>query len=254
MSFNIRVDTGNVDHEDPDCWIKRKTILQEFLSQELPDIIGIQEVMYHQIPSIQSGLARQYAYIGESRDSSELGELGPIFYNTERLRLNHWSQSWLSDEPDTPESNTWGNDVTRIVTWGHFTDKITNRSFIVANTHLDHISEYSRVRSAELLVNMFGGHYPVIITGDFNADSALEPKEYDVLTDAFQDVFKISTNHLNTCYGTFSDYSEPSLDCRTIDWILSSKDIAVTATMTHTFNIDGKYPSDHLPISAFLNV
>lgn len=254
MSFNIRVDTGKATNNDPDCWLGREPIMREFLARTQPDIVGMQEVMYHQIPSVQSGLGSKYSYIGESRDSSELGELGPIFYNTERVHLNHWDQAWLSDDPSSPESNTWGNDVTRIVTWGNFTDKATGRNFTVANTHFDHISEYSRIRSAEMLVSLFSGTIPIIITGDFNADSSLDPKEHSVLTDAFQDVFKISRNNMNPCYGTFNNYSDPSMKAKTIDWILSSREIRVDSTSTHTFNVDGRYPSDHLPISSTLQL
>jgi endonuclease/exonuclease/phosphatase family metal-dependent hydrolase len=210
--------------------------------------------MYHQIPAVQEGLSSKYAYIGESRDDSVLGELGPIFYNTERLSLNYWDQQWLSDEPTVPESNTWGNDVTRIVTWGNFTDNVTGKNFTATNTHLDHISEYSRIRSAERIVELFSGTVPIILTGDFNADSSSKTKEHDILASAFQDTFKVSRNHLNPCYGTFSNYENPTMEAKTIDWILSSPEITVRATMTHTFNVGGSYPSDHLPISARLEL
>jgi endonuclease/exonuclease/phosphatase family metal-dependent hydrolase len=254
MSFNIRCDTGKAIVGDPDCWKGREPILRQFLSENRPDILGVQELMYHQIPAIQEGLSSKYSYIGESRDSSKLGELGAIFYNTERLTLCHWDQCWLSDDPTVPESNTWGNDVTRIVTWGTFKDNLTDKKITISNTHFDHISEYSRIRSAEMLVNMFDGTVPVVLMGDFNADSSADTKEYDILTTAFQDTLRASRKHLNPDYGTFSDYKEPSMGAKRIDWILSSQDIAVKETSTHTFNVNGRYPSDHLPISARLEL
>lgn len=254
MSFNIRCDTGKAIVGSPDCWSGREPIMRQFLSQVHPDIIGVQELMYHQIPVIQEGLGSKYAYIGESRDSSASGELGAIFYNTERLTMTHWDQLWLSDTPHKPESITWGNNVTRIVTWGDFIDNATGQSFTFTNTHFDHISEYSRIRSAEMLVNLFSTTKPVILTGDFNSDSCASSKEHDIMTMAFQDTFKVSRNHVNPSYGTFNDYMEPSLDGRRIDWILSSPEITVRATKTHTFNVDGRYPSDHLPISARLEL
>jgi len=254
MSFNIRCDTGKAYVGDPDCWQDREPIVSKFLAETQPDIVGVQELMYHQIPAIQTGLSSKYSYIGESRDNSKAGELGAIFYNTERLILNYWNQQWLSDEPTVKESNTWGNDVTRIVTWGEFTDMATDKTFTVANTHLDHISEYSRIRSAEMLVNMFGTKSPMILMGDFNADSHVDTKEHDILNAAFQDTLRVSRKHLNPDYGTFSDYKEPSMDATRIDWILSSRDITVRETSTHTFNVNGRYPSDHLPISAWIEL
>ena len=254
MSFNIRCDTGKAGVGEPDHWGGRKPILMNFLAETQPDIVGIQELMYHQIPAVQDGLSSKYAYIGKSRDRSAGGELGAIFYNTERLCMNSWDQMWLSDYPRIEESNTWGNDVTRIVTWGSFTDRVTGKTFTFSNTHFDHISEYSRIRSAELLVNQFRGTVPVILTGDFNADSSADTKEYDVLTHAFQDTLRASRHHLNPDYGTFNDYHAPSLSDRRIDWILSSPEIAVLSTETHTYNVEGRYPSDHLPISAWLEL
>lgn len=254
MSLNIRCDTGKAIIGDPDCWVGREPILRQFLATAQPDIVGIQELMYHQIPAVQEGLGSKYSFVGESRDSSKLGELGPIFYNSEKLNLDYWDQQWLSDYPTVPESNTWGNDVTRIVTWADFTDRLSGKNFTVANTHFDHISEYSRIRSAEMLVNMFSGTVPVILTGDFNADSSLDTKEHDVLTSAFQDTFKASRHHLNPCYGTFSNYENPTLNAKTIDWILSSPEVKIRSTETHTFNVNGRYPSDHLPISARLQL
>lgn len=253
MSFNIRCDTGKTISGDPDYWEDRDPILREFLSEAQPDLVGVQELMYHQIPAVQEGLSSKYAYIGESRDSSVLGEMGPIFYNTERLSLNNWGQQWLSDEPEH-ESTTWGNQVPRIVTWGNFTDRVTGKNFTATNTHFDHISEYSRIRSAEMLVNLFSGTIPIILTGDFNAESSFGTKEHDVLTSAFQDTFKVSRHHLNPCYGTFNNYETPDVDAKNIDWILSSPEITVKATLTHTFNVNGRYPSDHLPISARLQL
>lgn len=253
MSFNIRIDTGKTDLADPDCWLVREPILRRFLTENKPDVIGIQELQYHQIPAIQEALTDSYSYVGNSRDSSPRGEMGPIFYNTERLHLNHWDQLWLSDDPTVPESNTWGSDAVRIVTMANFTDRVTGKNFTVANSHFDHISEYARVRSAEMLVDLFQGDVPVVLTGDFNADSALKPKEYDVLTQAFQDVFKTGVN-TNPPYGTFNNYETPKLADKTIDWILSSPAIDVLETETHTFNIAGRYPSDHLPISTRLQL
>lgn len=253
MSFNIRCDTFKAVAGDPDRWEDREPLLRQFLSESQPDLVGVQEPMYHQMDAVQQGLSSKYAYIGESRDSSELGELGPIFYNTERLILNDWGQSWLSDEPDH-ESTTWGNRVPRIVTWGNFTDRVTGKIFTATNTHFDHISEYSRIRSAEMLVNRFSGTIPIILTGDFNAEASLGTKEHDVLMSAFQDTFQVSRHHLTPRYGTFNNYETPDVATKTIDWILSSPEVTVKATMTHTFNVDGRYPSDHLPISARLQL
>ena len=250
MSFNIRCDTGKNHSGDPDYWPEREPLVRQLLTEAQPDILGVQELMTCQIPAVQQGLSSRYAYIGQSRDNTNKGEMSAIFYNTERLVPRYWNQLWLSDTPRVPASITWGNDCTRIVTWGTFLDKKTGREMTVSNTHFDHISEYSRIRSAEMLVSLFGGCDPVVLMGDFNADADPHNKEYDVLTSVFRDSSAVTEHHSTPDWGTFSDYHEPSMDDPRIDWILSSQDVAVRDTKTYTFNVDGHYPSDHLPISA----
>ncbi|MGH3879548.1 MAG: hypothetical protein ACRDSK_21175 [Actinophytocola sp.] len=59
-----------------------------------------------------------------------------------------------------------------MATWVRFEDRRTGLELAVLNTHLDNMSEPSRVRGAALIrdrVNAFPPELPVIVTGDFNA-------------------------------------------------------------------------------------
>lgn len=280
MSLNIRCDIGEGDTSPghPDYWPGREPLVEKFLALNKPDILGVQELMGHQISAVQRGLSFGYESFGRSRDHDINGERCSIFYNSERLQLKSWNQFWLSDTPQVVASKSWGNMIPRVVSWGLFYDRVTGREFTLANTHFDHLftgSEFpmrkgqvdpsfdnSRIKSAELINTTFAGNTPAILMGDFNSHHSgskgheLYPgtKVHDVLTSHFNDTFDSVDNHQNPAYGTFNNYQAPDLDAARIDWILATPDIAVKETITHTFNVNGRYPSDHLPISAKLQL
>lgn len=278
MSFNIRFDGGIAAPGNPDYWPEREPLVEKFLSLTRPDILGVQELMGHQIASVQRGLSSGYESFGLSRDHDVDGERCSIFYNSERLELKHWDQLWLSDTPRVVASKSWGNRIPRVVSWGLFHDRVTGREFTLANTHLDHLFtgsefplrngrvdanfDHSRVKSAELINALFAGTIPAMLMGDFNShhsgvkghDSYPGTKVHDVLTSHFNDTFDSVDRNETPDYGTFNDYETPALDGARIDWILATPDIKVKETTTHTFNVNGRYPSDHLPISARLEL
>lgn len=278
MSLNIRFDGGDTKPGHPDYWPEREPLIEKFLSLNRPDILGVQELMGHQMPAVYRGLSSGYESFGRSRDHDASGERCEIFYDSERLELKHWDQLWLSDTPRVVASTTWGNGVPRVVAWGLFHDRVTGREFTVANTHLDHLFtgdefqfrsthpgmafDYSRTRSAEMINALFAGTIPAILMGDFNShhsgvkEHGWYPgtKVHDVLTTHFNDTFDSRDRKEHPDYGTFNDYGTPTMDSPRIDWILSTPDIEVHETKTHTFNVNGRYPSDHLPISTLLEI
>lgn len=278
MSLNIRFDSGEVNPGHPDYWPEREPLIEKFLSVNRPDILGVQELMGHQMPAVQRGLSSGYESFGSSRDHDVTGERCGIFYNAERLELKHCDQLWLSDTPRVVASTTWGNEVPRVVSWGLFHDRVTGHDFTVANTHLDHLFtgsefhqrvaqpglafDYSRTKSAAMINALFAGTIPAILVGDFNShysggrehDWYPGTNVHDVLTTHFNDTFDAVDGNERPDCGTFNDYQTPTSDSPRIDWILSTPDIEVHETKTHTFNVNGRYPSDHLPISAWLEL
>lgn len=247
MSFNIRCDTLRTTPDDPDYWPMRQLILTEMLKRNTPHVLGVQELMFHQVYSVLKGLPSRYRYIGKPRDKSPYSEQCAILYDPHVLLPLNYGTFWLSDTPLVSGSITWNNKDARIVTWAHFFHRYTERIFTVANTHFDHISEESRQRSAQMLLQYFNGTETIIL-GDFN-NSVLDSPSYEILSNSFNDALSIG-NHKQPLYGTFNNYQEPIVNGDRIDWILSSKDLVVDTVNVNPFNIGGKYPSDHLPIEA----
>lgn len=249
MSFNIRCDTFNTTKDDNDYWLNRASIVTKMLQENQPHILGVQELMEHQIDSILSGLSDQYRYIGKPRDNKIHSEQCAIVYDSKIMLPLHFGTFSLSDTPQIQGSITWGNKDPRIVTWARFLHKESGKIFTVANTHFDHMSEESRQLSAKTLLKCFNDNNTIIL-GDFNTPNETS-MTYSILTKKFNDALSIG-KHTQPLYGSWNNYSQPIENASRIDWILASKNITVNEVKTNDFNIGGKYPSDHLPIEALL--
>ncbi len=258
MSFNIRCDIAATLPGEADYWPERVPALRAVLAEELPEVLGIQEGLEHQLAVIGEALPGHYRRIGHGREGGSRGEHSCIFYDSRRLRLRTWDQFWLSDTPTVAGSATWGNDVTRIATWGRFEDNRTGRELMVVNTHFDHESEYAQLRSAEAIVEhatSFAPGLPTVLMGDFNADAGASGA-YDTLVGSgtFRDSWKAAKQRLTPEYGTFPNYKDPVIGESRIDWIAVTPEIQVAEAAVNTFRLDDRYPSDHAPIQATVRI
>lgn len=265
LSFNIRYGLAN---DGANSWNNRKELVSAVVSQFDPDFLGIQEGLQFQLEEI---MARnpQFSLVGVGRDDGrQEGEYSPILYRSERFELSDSGTFWYSDSPEVPGSKSWGNAITRICSWGRFTEKMSGRSLYVFNTHLDHRSQPSREKSILLLTERIrsrASEDPVIITGDFNAgesnpailhllgkqalplDSASAPKSAVRLFDAFRALHPSAQK-----VGTFNGFRGDA-DGEKIDFIFLTPEFKVLEAEILRQNTEGRYPSDHFPVSAVLN-
>jgi endonuclease/exonuclease/phosphatase family metal-dependent hydrolase len=257
MSFNIRYDRSPATRPgEPDHWPERAPLVTRFLEIEKPTVLGVQEAEFHQLAAVEAGLGPHYRMLGFGRGGGAAGEYSSIFYDATRLTALWWDQYWLSGTPDVIGSATWGNTVTRIVTWVRFHDRRSDREFVHLNSHFDHRSENARVRSAETTRDQVAGlDVPVVLTADFNA-AAEASAPYDVLvTDGgLQDTWVAAEQRLTPRVGTFPNYGATDPDGDRIDWVLATPDVRVRAVAINPWTSDGRYPSDHLPVQALLRL
>ncbi|WP_104116070.1 endonuclease/exonuclease/phosphatase family protein [Arthrobacter sp. B1805] len=258
MSFNIRYDRPASQPGDVDYWPDRIAPLQALLRREVPSILGVQEALHHQLAAIEVALPPGYRMIGAGREGGSRGEYSPIFYDAGRLQLLEWDQFWLSDTPKLIGSSTWGNGVTRIVTWGRFRDTATDREMLLANTHFDHESDVARARSAAAvldLVRFFSPRLPAIVMGDFNSEAGSSPAYRSFVTSGvLGDAWVLADEHLTPGFGTFPRYGRPVEGGRRIDWILTTPDVLVRQAAVNTSTLDGRYASDHVPVQALVDI
>jgi len=256
MTFNIRYNTKN---DSLNAWPYRKDNAASQIRFHNVHILGVQEALHEQVMDLSQSLS-QYKYIGVGRDDGKTkGEYAAIFYDTSRLKLLGSSTFWLSLTPETPGSRSWDAAITRIVTWAKFTDVRSKKTFLVFNTHFDHIGQEARRESAKLIkqkVKDIAGVNPVIITGDFNAHPSDEPIK--ILVDEndpnkFIDTKAVSTTPHYGPQGTFNGFASKERDNEPIDFIFIKGKWKVLqhATLSQTWG--GRFSSDHFPVFAKLS-
>ncbi len=253
MTFNIRYGTApDGEHR----WELRRELVFELLEKEKPHILGLQEALDLQIDEIIEKLPF-YGRLGVGRDDgAAAGEFSAVLYDRRRLKALDSGTFWFSETPEIPGSKSWGNEITRICTWACFRDTLTEKTLRVFNLHLDHQSQPSRVKSAELLLQRASAYVePVIITGDFNAGEnnpalrlLLEYRRPEESSPWLFNAFRALHADEKTV-GTFHGFTDQAGE-EMIDHILLSSGITVLRAEILRDHPPGRYPSDHFPVTA----
>lgn len=251
MTFNLRCATSERVHP----WPRRRPVVRSLLAQTEPHVLATQEGLPDQLRELGEDLPAHYDSVGTGREGGGRGEAMQVFFDTRRLSAVEHAHFWLSDTPEVPGSQTWGGDWPRMVTWVRFVDRVTDRSFVVLDTHLEAFSEEARARSASLIRERLPSDVPVLLTGDFNEPAGEGGAVYDALVThgPLADTW-LTASERGPAYATFHDYGELLLDGERIDWILASPDISVVSSTADTFAVDDVRPSDHLPVRAVVRL
>ena len=249
ISFNIRY---NNPGDGVNAWSNRIDMVTGLLQFHDPDIFGMQEALYGQILDVEEKLS-EYKWFGVGRDDGDkAGEFCPVFYRPDKFILLEQGNFWLSETPEKP-SLGWDAAIKRIVTWGKFQSKITGKQFVVYNTHFDHVGVEARKNSATLIRRRIeemteGKNLPVIVTGDFNLTPEEEPIK--LLKRYLSDSREISEEPPYGPVGTFSGFDFTADLTRRIDYIFVKGEIEVLEYAALSDSKDQRYPSDHLPVFA----
>lgn len=255
----LAVGTFNIRYDEPrdgaDAWPHRRAMVAEFLRGA--DVWGLQEALPDQVAALRADLP-EFAFVGRSRDADpDRGEVCPILFRRERWRLDpdEHGTFWLSTTPAVPGSRSWDAALPRIVTFARLTDVATGRSCYVFNTHFDHRGADARLQSARLLARRIEARRhadPVVVLGDCNAgpDSpplqALRAGVATGLVDAWR-----AANPDAGERGTFHGFGAAVRGER-IDHVLVGAGYEVVACAIDDRRPGGRWPSDHLPVTATL--
>ena len=261
-SFNVRFATAD---DGENRWEKRRDLLFATIRKLSPDVLGLQEALHDQLGEILKAVPG-YESVGVGRDDGATkGELAPLLFRAERFRLAESGTFWLSDTPEVVASTSWGNKTTRVCTWARLIDKASSDVVVVFNVHLDHQSQRARERGVELVARKLLEHAktaPALYIGDFNAaednpavryikgellrassDGSTAPPALR-LVDTFRvlhpDVKDVATFH------AFTGRTQGSK----IDYIFAPPEARVLEAEIVRESKDGKYPSDHFPVTA----
>lgn len=262
--FFIRVMSLNVRYDEPrdsiNAWPNRASVVCDFIKNESPDILGLQEVLVHQYNFLDSVLT-DYGSVGIGRDDgARSGEMNPVFFKKEKFDQVRTITFWLSETPDIPGSVAWGSSLPRIVTWLELVDRETHQHFFFFNTHFAHDSDSARVMSSQLLLNKVdtvASGFPFIITGDFNM--LPDSRGYKILTGPFESI-PLLIDSYNVCEKrpggpsyTFNGFSDKRGEGR-IDYIFVKDGMKVSDHKTTIEKSHGIFISDHWPVDALVSL
>jgi endonuclease/exonuclease/phosphatase family metal-dependent hydrolase len=257
MSFNIRYGSAE---DGPNHWRSRQPLVIEAIKRFDPDLLGTQETLKFQAEYLQEQLP-DYGSVGRGRQTDpDADEQCTLFFKRDRFDKLAEGHFWLSETPSVPGSKSWDSSLPRMATWVILHDRQSpGRSICFFNTHFDHRGRRAREESARLIA----GRIPsiasaendpwVILTGDFNTSEDDPP--YKVFRPG-QDGRLLDTYRLVHAQrageeGTFGGWTGRR-DGPRIDWILVDPRFTTLEAGIETWNQQGRYPSDHYPVTAVL--
>lgn len=153
LTFNIRFDFPN---DGQNRWKNRLDAVVKRIQQSKAHVVCLQEDKKHQVEDLQAKL-KDYAFLGRGRNATGSGERCSILYLKKAFKLKGSGSFWLSDTPDKPGSNTFGDKYPRVVTWAMLEHKRAKRSLLVLNTHFPEGNrERIREQGAEVIAKWLG--------------------------------------------------------------------------------------------------
>ena len=242
MSCNVRcltpLDIGKRS------WFYRADKMMADIAEVAPGIIGFQEVTGWQYDYL-TGCMPQYDSIITYRDNSIIAEGCPIFYHRGLYTLVDKGSFWLSETPEVM-SKDWGAAHYRICSYAILQERSTGKSFVVFNTHLDHVSDEARIGGINVVLDKIAafGDLPAVIMGDFNAKEG--SKTYESVTEHFLDARYEAS--VTTDSPTYQGWGEAENKRRIDYFMISKKGFSVQEYSVRSAIADGVYYSDHCPI------
>lgn len=251
ITYNIKYDNTE---DKINNWNDRKEAMVHLLQFYAPDIIGLQEVLNHQLDYLNEQLPH-FNFIGVGReDGKTKGEYSPILYNSLKYKLIKSRTFWLSNTPNNI-SVGWDAALERICTYGLFEEKHTQKQFWVFNAHFDHRGVVARENSVELIrskIENFNTHnLPVIFMGDLNLTP--DQKPIQMMQEFLADGLTASVKPFYGPKGTFNGFEQDRILNERIDYIFVKNCIVSSYQHIDDRMGNNKFISDHLPVMALIN-
>jgi endonuclease/exonuclease/phosphatase family metal-dependent hydrolase len=268
MSLNIRYSIDGqseaaAENNWNDASHPRRERAIRVIRESLPDVLGVQEPRRRQVDDLKAALP-EYAFYGVGRDDGKsAGEYAGIFWRANRFTRLDAGSFWLSDSPDVPGTSfsKAPDALPRIATWVKLLDRESGCEFVLLSTHWDHQDATARLQSARLIrerLKTLSGGAPVIVLGDFNStEGSAEMKEQvgknDPRGPQLLDSYRRVHPDVQPNEQTFHDYRGANQGAR-IDFILCTDRFTPIAADIVRTSYDGRWPSDHYPVTATLQL
>jgi endonuclease/exonuclease/phosphatase family metal-dependent hydrolase len=265
MSFNIRfARAGHSEVASENNWTdpthpRRERVIR-VIRDFNPDLLGVQEAREEQINDLREALPK-YEFYGIGRDDGKTGgEFSGIYFRKDRFTRKDAGSFWLSATPDKLGTTFAPNKLPRIASWARLVDNKTDREFVLLNMHWDHQDQAAREKSAALVrerLEAIAKGIPTIVMGDLNSKE--DSKAYATLVVADEagreliDSYRKLYPQRSPNEASFDDWKGTVKGSR-IDFILHTSEFTPTAAEIVRTNYDGRWPSDHYPVTATLRL
>jgi len=247
ITYNIRMNTPD---DGVNAWPLRKEKVISLLNFHKADIFNVQEALPEQMDDLTT-LMPEFDHVGIGRDDGKrAGEHMAIFFRKLRFEKLSDGMFWLSETPDKPGFG-WDAACNRTCTWIKLRDKITKKSFLVLDTHLDHRGMKAREEGVKLILSRIPEinreNLPLIFTGDFNLVKESGPVK--AILGVLNDARDKSISPPYGPEGTSGGFAVREKS-RTIDFIFINQKVTVLRHGVLSDSFGMFYPSDHLPVLA----
>lgn len=252
VSYNMLTADNDERQDVENRWENRLPRLLLALREMDADVIGSQELSLCQLEELNTHLNSLYAFFGKK---GPRGEYNGIFYKKQRLEP-------LSEK-------IWDMEGQNTLTAITFRDKQTQEKFTVFNTHLSFADPDAREAEARFVAekaHAYAEKMPVIVTGDFNTFANrpdltnLPFYDGDYITHILtkKSLYDARERSLLGHVGPIATFTnvppekEPFKGTGTpgvfLDHIFVSDEVTVLLHGTYASQIEGHFPSDHLPL------
>ena len=260
-SSDLRVMSFNIRNSHARDWEARKGLVYEVIRDYAPDVLGLQEANSFHLKELSNEFP-EYGQVGEGSMGGSKGQHSAILFLEERFKLIDSGSFWLSKTPTQP-SKSWRSAHHRICTWAELLVRETDRTLYIYNTHMDDGSREARENGARMIMEHIQGEVqttPFVFMGDFNA-----PEDSEVLkiikgnSEARQNLRIQMVDSFRVLYpdrenvGTYNGFTGQS-DGPKIDYIMVRPSMKVIEASILQTNREGRYPSDHFPVTALIRI
>ena len=247
ISSNIRFANPADGRND---WEFRRPHLLSLIHEHSPDILGTQEGREGQIKNLAEGLPELTLVDGHRKWIEE--RMYPcLFINQKKFTILESGDIWLSETPHVAASKSFESSFPRLCVWAKVKLNENGKTYLVVNTHLDHVLQDTRIQQAHVLAREIAklGSDPVVLMGDFNESPLTEVKAGLIEHFKLKDPWEEKGYPEETSHHSFKGVGATG---DRIDWILVPQVFDVIKIELLKKDFEGQYPSDHFPLLATL--
>ena len=259
MNYNVYYDLSESERNPNDVLVSVK--------QKSPDMFGLNEAGKDWINKFNADadISSKYACAeGKALENKPDSSYNPIFYRKDRFELVECDTKWLSKTPDkmSMDSDAKHN---KGLTYVILKDKASGTEFMYINTHLDgsgdqeaHSSMKDLRKRQAAIVKAFAAKYPfipIVIGGDFNEGPSSAVIGGMSMNTRFRYCMDVADTKVNINSTDVNGDFNTKSDGVIFDYLFVSADCITVQKYEQWDNkINGKYPSDHLPVYAEITI